>query len=148
MTALLWGIKSSLIDYVRGRGAGTVVAADGATAEGGAFRFPAGSGAGGADGAFLGSVTLTAHSGMFHLVIAEPAIVHAPEGWRLEIADPHEPGARLPFATIAAFDGERATGTVLTQDGADLFFGPYEPGTPIDEPTVVEAEPESMSVRP
>lgn len=131
MTALVWGIKASLIDYVRGRGAGTVEAADGATAEGDAFRFP-----GGAHGAFLGSVTLTAHGGMLRLVIAEPAIVQSPGGGTLEIADPHDPGARLAFATIAAFDGERASGTALTQDGADLFFGPYEPGTPIDDPRV------------
>ncbi|QUW18706.1 HtaA domain-containing protein [Agrococcus sp. Marseille-Q4369] len=136
MTALVWGIKASLLDYVRGRGAGSVEAADGATAEHDAFRFPAGSRTTGTDGAFLGSVTLTAHGGMLRLVIAEPAIVQSPGGWTLEVADPHEPGARLAFATIAAFDGERASGTALTQDGADLFFGPYEPGTPIDDPRV------------
>ncbi|ERG64725.1 hypothetical protein L332_09730 [Agrococcus pavilionensis RW1] len=131
MTALDWGIKASLLDYVRGRGAGTVEAGGGATAEGDRFRFPAAG-----EGAFLGSVTLTAHSGMLRLVIADPAIVRSPEGWLLEIADPHEPGERLAFATIAAFDGERASGTALTQDGADLFFGPYEAGTPLDDPRV------------
>lgn len=131
MSALVWGVKASLLDYVRGRGAGTVEAADGATAEGDAFRFP-----GAADGAFRGSVTLTAHGGMLRVVIAEPALVQSSEGWRLEIADPHEPGARVAFATIAAFDGERASGTALTQDGADLFFGPYVAGTPVDDPRI------------
>ena len=74
--------------------------------------------------------------GMLRLTIARPAIIETSGGWVLEIADPDEPSRRMTFATIAAFDGTRASSTALTQDGADLFFGPYERGTAIDDPMV------------
>ena len=133
--SLLWGIKASLLDYVRGMGDGTVEAAGGATVTDAGIRFP---GAGTGALAFGGAVTLTAHGGMLHVTIADPAIVETSTGWALEIADPHDPSRRMAFATIAAFDGRRASGTALTQDGADLFFGPYQRGTAIDDPSVVD----------
>ena len=133
MSALLWGVKASLLGYVRGMPDGAVTLAGGAEQTEGGFRFP---GEGG--GAFRGSVTLAGHGGMMRVVIAQPAIVEAEGGWALEIADPDDPTARLRFATIAAFDGERATGAALTEDGADLFFGPYERGTPLDDAVVVD----------
>lgn len=133
MSALVWGVKASLLDYVRGRGRGSVELSGGATAFEGAIRFP------GDARSFRGTVTLTAHGGMLRIVIADPALVESPSGWLLEIADPDDPTERLPFATIAAFDGTRASGTALTEAGADLFFGPYSRGTPLDDP-VVEAE--------
>jgi len=129
---LRWGVKASLIGYVRGMADGVVETAGGAEAVDGAFRFPRDEGL-----AFRGSVTLTGHGGMMRVTVADPSIVETPAGWVLEIADPDDPSARLPFATIAAFDGERAAGTALTQDGADLFFGPYERGTALDDPVVV-----------
>lgn len=132
MSALLWGIKASLLGYVRGMPDGAVTLAGGAEEAEGGFRFPGGA------GAFRGSVTLTGHGGMMRVVVADPAIVETDDGWALEIADPDDATARLRFATIAAFDGERATGAALTEDGADLFFGPYERGTPLDDAAVVD----------
>lgn len=129
--ALHWGIKASLLDYVRGMADGSVEAAGGAAISESGIRFP-----GVADLAFRGTVTLTGHGGMLRVTIAEPALVETAEGWVLEIADTDDPSRRLAFATIAAFDGSRASGTALTQDGADLFFGPYERGTAIDDPVV------------
>lgn len=135
--ALAWGVKASLIGYVRGMADGAVATTGGAVEVDGGFRFPA---AGGAHPlAFRGTVTLTGHHGMLRVAISDPSLVESSTGWVLEIADPDVPGVRLPFATIAAFDGERASGTALTEAGADLFFGPYRQGTPIDDPDVVPA---------
>ncbi len=133
--SLLWGIKSSLLDYVRGMGDGTVEATGGASVTDAGIRF--GSPEPGSL-AFRGAVTLTAHGGMLHVTIADPAIVETSTGWALEIVDPHDASRRMAFATIAGFDGRRATGTALTHDGADLFFGPYQRGTAIDDPTIID----------
>lgn len=133
MSALEWAIKASLLDYVRGMADGTVETADGATTTASGIRF-----AGDAGLTFRGAVTLTAHGGMLHVTVADPAIVETATSWAIEIADPHDAAARMTFATIAAFDGRVATGTALTQDGADLFFGPYQRGTPIDDPRIVD----------
>jgi hypothetical protein len=136
--ALLWGVKASLLDYVRGMGDGTVEVTGGASMADAGIRFPAAGSASEAPLAFAGAVTLTAHGGMMHVTIADPAIVETSAGWTLEIADPHDPSRRMAFATMAAFDGRRASGTALTQDGADLFFGPYQRGTAIDDPEVID----------
>lgn len=136
--SLHWGIKASLLDYVRGMADGAVVASEGATPTDAGFRFPAASAAGPSPLAFRGAVALTGHGGMLRVTIADPAIVETADGWALEIADPDDRSARLRFATITGFDGARASGTALTQDGADLFFGPYERGTAIDDPVVAD----------
>lgn len=132
MSALLWGVKASLLSYVRGMSDGEIEATGGASAAGEGFRFPASD----RRASFTGSVTLTGHSGMMRVVLADPAIVETDAGWILEIADPDDAGTRLAFATIARFDGHRAEGTTLTADGADLFFGPYRDGTPLDDPVI------------
>ncbi|GEK80161.1 HtaA domain-containing protein [Agrococcus baldri] len=133
MTALLWGVKASLLGYVRGMPDGAVTVTGGAEEVDGGFRFPAAGSL-----RFCGSVTLTGHGGMMRVVVADPAIVEAEGGWAIEIADPDDDAARLRFATLTGFDGERTSGAALTEDGADLFFGPYERGTPIDEAVVVD----------
>ncbi|WP_306232071.1 HtaA domain-containing protein [Agrococcus beijingensis] len=133
--ALVWGVKASLVGYVRGMADGRVEATGGAEVVDDGFRFPRGEG----DDplAFRGSVALTGHGGMLRVVIADPALRETAGGWAIEIADPDEPEVRLRFATLQAFDGERATGTALTAEGADLFFfGPYAQGTPLDDPVV------------
>lgn len=132
MTTLRWGIKRSLLQYVRGSADGTVRLSGGATETPEGFQFP------GEGLRFVGAVTLTAHNGMMRVVVADPALVSSSEGWAIEISDPDDADARLGFATIGTFDGHSGTGVVLTADGADLFFGPYTAGTPVDEVTVHE----------
>ncbi|WP_404311552.1 HtaA domain-containing protein [Agrococcus terreus] len=130
-----WGIKASLLAYVRRMPDGAVSFADGAADHGErGIRWAPGV----APLAFRGRVTLTGHGGLLRVTIADPSLVEVDGGWALEVADPDDPALRLRFATIEVFDGERASGTALTEDGADLFFGPYERGTPIDDP-VLEA---------
>lgn len=134
MSGLHWGIKASLLAYVRRMPDGAVAFAGGAADDGeGGIRWASGD----APLAFRGSVTLTGHGGLLRVTIADPSLVEVDGGWALEVADPDGPGLRLRFATIEAFDGERASGTALTEDGADLFFGPYERGTPVDDPRIV-----------
>lgn len=138
MTALVWGVKASLLGYVRGMPDGRVEVSDGAAADPGGFAFPS---AGGAL-EFRGAVTLTGHGGMMRVVLADPRLVETDGGWELTVRDDEAPSGRLRFATIDALtpddgDGRAATGTRLTADGADLFFGPYTEGTPVDDPRVV-----------
>ena len=133
MTALVWGIKGSLLRYVEAMADGSVDATDGATSNPDGFVFPA---VPDQPLAFTGCVTLTAHGGMMRVRLAAPALVRGDAGWVLEIADPDDASVRLTFATLASFDGEAATGTALTADGADLFFGPYREGTPLADPVV------------
>lgn len=130
MSTLVWGIKASLLRYVRGMPDGVVATDGGATESPLGFTFP------GETLRFSGSVTLTGHDGMMRVVLADPAVVETADGWMLEIADPDDPAARLPFATVGAFDGIDGTGLALTAGGADLFFGPYEQGTGLEDFTV------------
>lgn len=137
--SLDWGIKASLLRYVRGMSDGAVTVSGGASeidsVAGGGFRFPSDDTTD-ALLAFRGTVTLTGHGGMMRVVLADPALVETGTGWVLEIDDPDDPSIRLVFATVADFDGHLASGTALTEDGADFFFGPYERGTALDNPAV------------
>jgi hypothetical protein len=128
---LVWAVKDSLVGYVRAMADGRIEL-DGTDDRGDAFAFPAT----GTPGRFSGRVTFSGHHGMMRVVIAEPWIEPAADEWMLSIADPDDPDQRLPFARIARFDGVTASGTVLTADGADLFFGPYREGTQLDDPRV------------
>ncbi|MHA7274089.1 HtaA domain-containing protein [Arthrobacter sp. TMT4-20] len=134
MSILRWSIKDSLLGYVRAMQDGRIVVDGGVTEVGHGFEFA------GTDDPlrFAGRVTLTGHSGMMRVAIADPAIVQSVAGWILEIADPDDPVRRMSFATLTGFDGVTAEAAVLTDDGADLFFGPYEAGTPVDVPAVAD----------
>lgn len=128
MSVLVWGVKQSLLAYVRGMSDGTVATSSGATEAVGVFTFP------GEALSFTGAVTLTGHGGMMRVVLADPSIVETDDGWVLELGD--GAGDRRAFATIAAFDGIDGTGLALTAAGSDLFAGPYPAGTPLDDLTV------------
>lgn len=142
--ALSWEIKHSLIRYVLAMSDGAVEATDGAAQAGSGFTFLRDPHADAAAGAlcFCGKVTLTGHSGMLRIVIADPHLEPGDAGgaaWSLTIADPYEPGARLPFAVIDSIsEVGAAEGCRLTAEGADLFFsGPYTAGTELEPPTVL-----------
>lgn len=141
MSALEWGIKASLLGYVRAMADGEVIVADGAhVLENGSFSFPEISPL-----RFGGSVTLIGHGGMMRVVIRDPAIDQVGDEIALSIADPDDETVRLAFATVAALEeGDDGSilviGTALTADGADLFFGPYVTGTPLDDATVRRTE--------
>lgn len=127
MSALVWPVKRSLLVYVRGMSDGKVTTGGGAHEDAAGFVFPG-------DGmTFSGSVAFTGHGGMMRVVLADPAVIPHGETWVLEIADPDDDTSRLPFAEVAAFDGSAGTGVSLTAEGADLFFGPYEAGTPLED---------------
>lgn len=138
--SLVWRIKSSLIGYVRGMSDGEVLVDDGVHETQHGFAFPPR----GADGdtlRFGGVVTFQAHNGMMHVELSEPSLTPVGDGWRVEFSDPDAPTVRLHFADVASVvtggDGtQHGTGTFLAADGADLFFGPYEQGTPLDDPFV------------
>lgn len=144
MIGLQWGIKASLIAYVTAMSDGRVEL-DGARSTPRGFVFPAADDAGDGFLRFRGSVTLSGHDGMMHVRFGEPWLVPLTAGgWMLSLADDGGgPGGRLDFARLARFDADddglaRGRGTALTADGADLFFGPYTEGTPLDDPELVE----------
>jgi len=139
--SLVWRIKASLIDYVRGMSDGEVLLDDGVVETADGFAFPP-RGIDGRTLRFGGVVTFEGHNGMMHVELAEPSLTPVGDGWRIEFSDPDAPTVRLHFADVASVeesdDGmRRAAGTTLAADGADLFFGPYEAGTPLDDPFVV-----------
>jgi hypothetical protein len=125
VSTLVWGVKASLLTYVRSMADG-VVATDG-----GALEAPAGFVFPGEGLRFRGAITLSGHSGMMRVVLADPHLVETDGAWMLQLTD--DAGVRVDFATVAGFDGVDGTGVALTSDGADLFFGPYEAGTPLDD---------------
>ncbi len=130
MSALVWAVKRSLLGYVRGMSDGVVATTGGAQEDPAGFVFP------GEGVVFSGSVTFTGHGGMMRVVLADPSLTAHGETWMLEIADPDDAALRLPFAEVASFDGSTGTGVSLTAAGADLFFGPYEAGTPLEDFTI------------
>lgn len=142
MSALSWGIKESLLGYVHGMPDGRVEVSGGAAVTPAGFSFPADGAPDGGRLGFRGAVTLTGHGGMMRVVVADPCLVETAAGWDLTVRDDEDPSGRMRFATVDALtpdgDGGRtASGTRLTQDGADLFFGPYTAGTPLDDPRVL-----------
>lgn len=139
--ALVWRIKASLIDYVRGMSDGEVLLDDGVVETPDGFAFPPLDAEAGVR-RFGGCVTFQGHNGMMHVELSEPSLTAVGDGWRVDFADPDAPTVRLHFADVASVtagdDGARhGAGTTLAADGADLFFGPYEEGTPLDDPVVV-----------
>lgn len=127
MTTLVWAVKRSLTGYVRGMSDGVITSDRGARESPDGFVFP------GEGRVFSGRVTFAGHGGMMRVILADPTLTERGERWMLEIADPDDDALRLPFAEVATFDGSAGTGVSLTADGADLFFGPYEAGTPLED---------------
>ncbi|WP_298746242.1 HtaA domain-containing protein [uncultured Serinicoccus sp.] len=139
MTRLVWGVKASLLSYVRGMPDGRVLL-DGVEQHDAGFAFAPDVEADLLDRSvqhFQGSVTLLGHHGMMRVVLADPWIHPAPPGAVLTLADPEAADGRLRFALIARFDGAAASGTTLTAEGAELFYGPYVEGTDLDDPRTV-----------
>lgn len=165
MSALHWGIKASFLGYIRAMADGSVTAEAGAELQESGAVFPLAAapsgdaGAGTSAGAgvpaasahttgsrrFRGTVRFLGHGGVLDLRIADPAVEPRAGGWVLSIRDPYDPDARVDLATIAAFDpsGQQCIGSglALTADGADLFFGPYVEGTPLDDFEIVDTPP-------
>ena len=117
MTALRWGIKKSLHEYVRSS-EGSIEVGDGAWLEGDEVVFP---GAGSDGESFTGYVRFIAHGGMMDWRLADPQFQ---EGATV-ISLAGRRGARVDFATID--DGIR-----LTVDGAVMLGGFYPAGTVLD----------------
>lgn len=118
MTALRWGIKKSLHEYVRST-EGSIEVADGARLDGDEVIFPADDAV---QGAFTGSVRFVAHGGMMDWRLAAPRL----EDGGSTVTIGGRRGARVQFATADA-DGVR-----LTLDGAILLGNFYATGTALD----------------
>ena len=139
---LTWSIKTSFIDYVERMPDGVVSVGDGASRRAdGTFHFPLASSQDPAVVEFHGSVTCTGHYGMLTVSFADLAILDVDGRRILTCADDDEPGGRREFLDLLEpeFSGAlvRFARPVLTQDGADVFFDNYRPGTPFDPVLVV-----------
>lgn len=144
---LHWGIKSSLVAYVLGMLDGRIVFENGAREESSVFVFPqAAETDADADESlglsFTGTVLFEGHDGLMRVEFRDPLIIETDEHALLTLADAEAPDARLTFATLDLAPGMHSpragTAVTLTADGADLFFGPYEEGTPFDDLLIIE----------
>lgn len=139
--ALLWGIKSSLIAYVRSQHDGTVETTGGAEAvASGGFRFPL------ADGdeqtlRYRGGVRLRAHGGMMDIAVSDPWVeLSGTPSISVLAAWTGEPAERLTIAwmDVATAEGGGWTGSPvrLTADGS-LTLGAlqYPEGQQVDDVT-------------
>lgn len=137
--ALIWGLKSSLVAYVRSQSDGSVETTDGAKSDPtGVFRFPYA----GRDGDVLryqGGVRLRAHGGMLDVAISAPWVELAPTpsiSAAVEWTD--DPGERLTIVRMDVAEAEdgawTGTSVQLTSDGA-LTLGAmqYYEGQQIDD---------------
>jgi hypothetical protein len=103
-----------------------------------------------------GALRFTGHHGLLAVALADPAVVETAGAPVLTIADPFAPGQRMVFAELGPAQSDatapgaepgvaepdsitpglpsptvRYAGPLLTEDGADLFFGHYREGTPL-----------------
>ena len=85
---------------------------------------------------FAGTLHFSGHRGMLVVKIAAPWLQQVDGTTVLTVADPFEPGGRMPCVTIdLQTDG---TGpTWLTEEGADLFMANYSPHVAFDPVRIV-----------
>lgn len=145
MSALRWGVKASFLGYIHAMSDGRVIAEEGARLVDDGAEFPC------PDPSdplhFRGVLRFTGHGGVLDLRIADPAVQQRNSGWVLSIQDPYDPAVRIDLATVTTFGPGvhsgtstlEGTGLALTADGADLFFGPYVEGTPLDDFVILQA---------
>ena len=130
MTALVWGVKASLLEYLVDVGDATTTCSGGAESlTDGRFRWPAEAVAGGYRG--RGLVRLEAHGGMLDVRLESPALLVEGERVRLELArggGTVEVGSGIVAGTRAAL--------AITAAGARMLGDVYPPGTPLDDLTI------------
>jgi len=134
---LIWGVKESFRNYVKGSG-GTIDVASPARSEADRFAFPF---AGSVDGElrYAGEVRFAAHGGMLSVAIIDPWIVFGPEEAALTVVDTDylpDRSRRLPIARIDTRE-PRAGASVeaavaLTVQGSRLLGDVYAPHTALD----------------
>ncbi len=133
---LEWAIRKSFVAYVEGLPDGGVEVEGGASrAASGAFVFP--SVEGGAL-AFAGAVRFHGHGGVLDVTIADPRI--EPQGDSAAVTVALGTG-RIRFATVGELtrsdtDDLRSVDVAVTDDGAYVLGGVYEPGTALDPFTI------------
>ncbi|GLI28589.1 hypothetical protein ARHIZOSPH14_28310 [Agromyces rhizosphaerae] len=123
--ALVWGVKSSFVEYVEALGEVEVIAPAARDGDG-RFRFPAV----GAGGGYAGAVAFRAHHGAMDVVLRDPRLDG--RGLSMEVDDHGHPQSRM---VIAHVDEERAA---LAASGAVIFDFRYPPGTEL-APVLVES---------
>jgi hypothetical protein len=161
---LLWPIKTSFVQYIRGMADGICQVQDGADeSASGAFVFPS------ADLAppdvdprrgvvfrFRGTVRFTGHHGMLSVVIADPWLECGPESTVLSVVEPTrlpDRSRRRPLATLDPVHASPSGGVPegwpewddpaprLEDWGAMLFHDVYPLGSRLDPIRIQPAEP-------
>jgi hypothetical protein len=134
---MAWAVRSSFVAYVSGSG-GTIELADGAAmTDAGEFYFPPKAGSvSDRDSVlgFRGSVRFRAHFGMLDVLIADPTVRLEPD--RTATLSVDTGNGMTNVAVIARGETIREAGvtmwlnspTSLTEMGAELFGGSYDPG--------------------
>lgn len=137
--SLRWPIRETFVEYVERMRDGLVLVEDGAQRLAEGFSFPLVERIRTQEGEvlrFRGTAAFRGHGGLLAVEFGALEIVRGREGARLDIAEPGFPGERLAILDLGEPRATRG-GTVfeaptLTEEGADLFFGNYRPGTRFD----------------
>jgi hypothetical protein len=144
IASLVWGVKSSFLDYVTGVGGSIEVTAP-ATEAGTGYRFPLTASPGGGDAGsgdplmYAGAVQFSAHQGLMRLVVTDPWIHRTGGAMRLSIASGPAAGSvggRLFLADLADTEPRRNGQLLIWPDvpaslapaGAAAFDFHYPPG--------------------
>lgn len=126
-TDVVWAFHTGFADYIARLADGRMAVTDGAQLQSnGRVLFPG-----------TGTLQFTGHHGLLAVTIADPAVVWDAGRYVLTITDPFEPQHRMTLAELGAARPGTTPGTLhfddplLTEEGADLFFGHYCEGTPL-----------------
>lgn len=126
---LIWPIRRSFVNYVRGNG-GTVTLKGGTAESDEGFVFP---GIPGDPHAFTGSVRFVAHGGMLDVRLGDPAFLLDGEAATLRVTT-DEAGAGATIARVVGVEGSDLAGAelLLTVEGSRLLGDVYQPGSRLD----------------
>lgn len=139
MATLIWGVKTSLLQYLTGMARGGIEVFDEAEVTEHGIRFPS------ADQsqhplAFRGAVLMTGHGGLLRISLGDP-VLHREDDGRWLLSARRADGQRIPVADIEHFTQDhtgvvQAGATTLTEQGVAIFDGQYPAGTALDSPTI------------
>lgn len=139
MATLIWGVKTSLLQYLTGMARGAIEVFDDAEVTEHGICFPS------ADEAqhplaFRGAVLMTGHGGLLRISLGDP-VIHREDDGRWLLSARRADGQRIPVADIEQFTQDhtglvQAGVTTLTEQGVSVFDGQYPAGTTLDSPTI------------
>lgn len=152
MADLRWGVKTSLVEYVRGLRDGAVEFDEGAAWADDAFVFPVecvfdeGTRV---EIHYTGRTAMAGHGGLLWLMVAHPRVELDQSGATITVQDTRDRAARLPLVDLLHLErgagGVLVAETELRPEATWMFEDRYPPGTPF-APVLVTLPPDDIHV--